>query len=319
MSSKTSTQPPITGNQYSINSGAWQAVITELGATLRVLRWQGHDIIVPFDPNKPAPCCNGWILSPYPNRLTSGQYTFNGVSYQVPINEPERGCALHGYSHAYFWSLEALEEDHVTLSWRAPALEGYPFDVTVSVTYVLDDSGLLETVSVRNDGETPAPWALGIHPWLSNGSNALGDAIQADNDRCTLQLDCRTHVTVDEHLLPTGEEPVDGTIYDLRESQLLKDRPFDDAWTDVERVADGSTSAIFTRPDGVQVTITGDKTINAWQVCTGTGFPAEIHQPGVAVEPMTAYADAFRSGKHLVTVEPGDEYTTVLGFTALRV
>jgi aldose 1-epimerase len=41
-----------------------------------------------------------------------------------------------------------------------------------------------------------------------------------------------THVTVDERLLPTGTEPVDGTKYDLREGRLLTQQPYDDAWTD---------------------------------------------------------------------------------------
>ena len=309
---------PRTGNQFSIHSGDWDAVITELGASLRVLRWQGTDIVVPFDPNKLIPCCNGWILAPYPNRVTKGQYTFDGVTYQMPINEPERGCSLHGYSHQYFWELEELQESQVTLSWRSPDLEGYPFDVTVTVTYALDDEGLHETITAHNNDSVPAPWALGIHPWLSNGRKAHGDAIQLDNDLCTLQLSCDTHVTVDDQLLPTGEEPVDGTTYDLRQATVLKDHPFDDAWTDVARASDGSTSAVFTRPDGVQVTLTGDSTINAWQACTGTGFPEAIHQPGVAVEPMTGYADAFRSGKHLVTLEPGADYTTRLGFSAQR-
>ena len=315
----STTLKPRTGNQFSIHAGEWEAVIAELGASLRVLRWQGTDIVVPFDPDALIPCCNGWILAPYPNRVTKGEYTFNGTTYQMPIDEPDRGCSLHGYAHNYMWELEELRESQVTLSWRAPDLQGYPFDVTVSVTYALDDDGLHETVTAHNNDSDAAPWALGIHPWLSNGRHAHGDAIQQDNDLCSLQLPCATHVTVDEHLLPTGEESVEGTSYDLRHSTLLKDHPFDDAWTDVERADDGSTSAVFTRPDGVQVTLTGDKTINAWQACTGTGFSEATHQPGVAVEPMTGYADAFRTGKYLVTLEPGADYSTRLGFAAQRV
>lgn len=57
---------PRTGNQYVISSGEWSAVVTELGASLRELKWRGEDLIVPFDPNKVIPCCNGWVLAPYP-------------------------------------------------------------------------------------------------------------------------------------------------------------------------------------------------------------------------------------------------------------
>lgn len=46
---------PRTGNQYVISSGEWSAVVTELGASLRELKWRGEDLIVPFDPNKVIP------------------------------------------------------------------------------------------------------------------------------------------------------------------------------------------------------------------------------------------------------------------------
>ena len=78
---------PRTGNQYVISSGEWSAVVTELGASLRELKWRGEDLIVPFDPNKVIPCCNGWVLAPYPNRVTNGQYSFDGEDYQMPIDE----------------------------------------------------------------------------------------------------------------------------------------------------------------------------------------------------------------------------------------
>ena len=42
---------PRTGNQYVISSGEWSAVVTELGASLRELKWrplrpeQGHSLL----------------------------------------------------------------------------------------------------------------------------------------------------------------------------------------------------------------------------------------------------------------------------------
>lgn len=309
---------PITGNQYAIKAGEWSAVVTELGASLRELKWRGTDIIVPFDPNKVIPCCNGWVLAPYPNRVTNGQYEFEGTHYQMPIDEFERQSALHGYAYRHMWELISLEESRVVLSWRSPAIAGYPFDITVTAIYALNDEGLTETFTVHNNGEIDAPWVFGIHPWLANGKHSTGAAITPDNEECSLALHCDTHVTVDEHLLPTGEEPVSG-IYDLRKGPSLAGRGFDDAWTDItNRGADGETSAIFTRPDGLQIVITGDSTINAWQVCTGNEIDAAVRQPGVAVEPMTAYADAFRTGKDLVTLKPNDDYTTVITFTTAK-
>lgn len=250
---------PRTGNQYAISAGEWSAVVTELGASLRELKWRGEDIIVPFDPDKVIPCCNGWVLAPYPNRVTNGQYSFDGEDYQMPIDEFDRQSSLHGYAYRYMWELEDLQESHVTLSWRSPDIAGYPFDITITATYALDENGLTETFTVHNNDAVKAPWAFGIHPWLANGKHATGPAITADNEPCRLELHCDTHVTVDEHLLPTGEEPVSG-IFDLRGNPTLEGRGFDDAWTDItNRSADGSTSAVFTRPDGIKVTLTATR------------------------------------------------------------
>ncbi len=134
----------------------------------------------------------------------------------------------------------------MTLSWRAPNMEGYPFDIVVTATYSLADDGLHLNISAYNNGDADAPWALAIHPWLANGFNGYGDEIDAHNAKCSLTVPGRTHVTVNENLIPTGTEPVDGTKYDLRKDTLLTEQPFDDAWTDLEHAEDGTVTAVFT-------------------------------------------------------------------------
>ena len=121
-----------------------------------------------------------------------------------------------------------------------------------------------------------------------------------------------THVTVDDRLLPTGTEPVDGTKYDFREPMKLDQQPYDDAWTDVKHAEDGTVTAMLYRPDGMAVEVGGDESITSFQVCTGTGFAPDNHPAGVAVEPQTAYANAFRSGKDVIVIKPGEVSSTTL-------
>ncbi|AKV55371.1 aldose 1-epimerase family protein [Bifidobacterium actinocoloniiforme DSM 22766] len=306
---------PRTGQQYSISHGDYQAIVTQQGATLRVLRYRGKDLIASFRQDQAIPCSNGCVLVPFPNRIEDGEYRFDGKTYHMPIDEHERGTAIHGYGYRYYWQLDELSESSVSLSWRTPSLPYYPFDLLVTVSYVLDEDGLTMIVSAKNQGGERAPWAFGIHPWLSNGQDHRGDAIQADNEACSLLVPCRTHVRVNDRLIPTGEETVQGD-YDLTDGPSLKGRSFDDAWCDPQRDRQGRSAAVLTRPDGIRLTLWGDKTINAWQVCTGTGFDASFRPAGVAVEPMTAYANAFRTGKDLVALEPGQTYTTQVGYRA---
>ena len=312
---------PRTGQQYSIRRGDFSAVVTELGAILRRFDYRDREILVPFDPDAPVPCCNGYVLVPYPNRLEDGEYRFEGHDYSLPIDERDRQTALHGLGYRYMWQLRTLTEDAVTLQWRVPNLAGYPFDVTVSVTYAITDDGLRMTVQARNAGPENAPWAFGIHPWLSNGRHGYGnEEIERDNAPCRLSLPADTHIiSSPDRLLPVGEEAVDGTDHDLRKGVTIAGHTFDDAWTDVHRDEDGSSTATFTRPDGIEVSLSGDRTIHSWQVCTGTGFPADAHPAGVAVEPMTAHANAFRSGRNLVTLRPDEPYATTVTYRVREV
>lgn len=312
---------PRTGNQYTITYGDYSAVICQLAAKIRKFEYQGEEIFCSFGPNDLTPTCNGYVLAPWPNRIENGEYDFNGVHYCAPVNEyhpAPRNNANHGYAYHYMWDLVALTDSSVTLSLRFPNLDGYPFDVTVTVTYALDEHGMTVTATARNDDNKPAPWALGFHPWLANGKKGTtSEERDADSAACHLQIDANLHVTVNDKLIPTGTEPVAG-IYDLREGPALEGRSFDDAWVDVNRSADGSTTTVFTRPDGITVKLIGDSTINAWQCYTATGAPFEEHPAGVAVEPMTAPANAFRTGDHLTVINAGESVTTVVRYEVTR-
>lgn len=308
---------PRTGQQFSISHGDYSAVITELGATLRVFRYRGSDVTVALGPDDIVPCCEGRPLIPFPNRLAHGEYDFDGQHYQLPINEPERDNAIHGFGMNYYWTLEKLTESSVTLSWRVPLMPGYPFSLIVFMIYTLDDNGLHISCDAHNHGTGPAPWALALHPWFANGEDAHGDAIDAVTARCSLEIPANVHVLANENLIPTGTEPVDGTKFDFRKERLLNEQPYDDALTGLTHAADGTVTAVFTRPDGRRVAIIGDESITSFQVCTGTGFPEAIHPAGVAVEPQTAYANAFNTKTDLIEIAPGGTAHTTITYRVL--
>ena len=59
-----------------------------------------------------------------------------------------------------------------------------------------------------------------------------------------------------------------------------------------------------------------DAATQAWQVCTGDTV-AHIARRGVAAEPMTCIADAFRTGNDLVHLAPGASHTITWGLALL--
>lgn len=309
--------PSRNGQEFTIEHGDWRAVVAEQGAGLRELTWRGEHVTVPYGADEAPTCMAGQILVPFPNRIAAGVYEFEDVRYELPIDEHERNNAIHGYGYRQYWTLDRLSASSVALHWRVPLMKGYPFDVLVRAEYALDDDGLRMLVEAENHGDVDAPWAMAIHPWIANGGEASGDAIDALNARCTLEMPARTHVVVDENLIPVGSEPVEGTPYDYRAAAPLSHQPIDDAWTDLEHEDDGSVAAVFTRLDGLRVRVAGDRTITSFQVCDASGFPEAEHPCGVAIEPQTAYANAFNTGVDLVSIAPGESHATRLSIGVL--
>jgi aldose 1-epimerase len=291
------------GTQHHLTRGDQSAVIASVGASVRSYRVGDRDLVLPYEETEIAPAFSGKILAPWPNRLRDGKYTFDGTDYEVPVSEHVRQTALHGLLAFHDYAAVAEGEDHVTLEHTIVPSTGYPWAVRVRVTYTLADTGLEVHVEATNLSSSAAPYGLGSHPWLSPGDASL--------DECTLQIDATQHVTVDDRLLPTGTEPVAGA-YDLVEAGSLRDRDLDDAWVDLRRDADGLSWIRLTDGQGVTVALWADAAYQAWQVCTGDHVPV-ISRRGVAAEPMTCVADAFRTGDDLIRLEPGATHEATWG------
>jgi len=296
---------PLSGTQVHLSHGAQRATIATVGAALREYTVDGSDVVVPFTEDEVAPAFHGMVLAPWPNRLTDGRYSFGGRDLQLAITEPARNTALHGLACWDDWTVAEASADAATLVLDLPASPGYPFSLRVSMTYALADAGLTITTTALNTGAIALPYGVGYHPWISPGAGSLDD--------CTLQIDADTLVTVDDRLLPTGTTPVADDM-DYREARTLAGSDLDDAFVDPIRDADGLSWARLARGDGSTVAIWMDRAAKAWQVCTGNHVsPASTQRTGVAIEPMSCIADAFRTGDDLVTLEPGECHTLTWG------
>ena len=224
--------------------------------------------------------------------------------------------ALHGLVMWQRWSVEPRSTTPRTRTGRpspsrlrlAPS-GGYPFDLLLSTTYRLTATGLHVQTTATNLGTATAPYGVGFHPWLSPGDGSI--------DECTLRLDAATRVLVDDRLLPVGTEPVSGA-YDLREPRPVRGLDLDDAYVDVLRDEDGLSWMRLTGADGRTAAVWMDESMDTWQVCTGDHLgAAEWCRTGVAAEPMSCLADAFRTGDRLVRLEPGASHEVTWGLALL--
>ena len=93
MVSLTGAQVPLSGAQYDIAAGDYQATVTELGAGLRLLRHHGQPVITEYETDVLPPAGSGQLLCPWPNRVDHGRYSIGGVHVPagpVRAGQPER-------------------------------------------------------------------------------------------------------------------------------------------------------------------------------------------------------------------------------------
>lgn len=297
-----------TGEQFlletSTASGDLQATITAVAAGIRTLSINGIDLVPAYGEDQAPPMGAGIVLAPWPNRIRDGRWTHEGVTRQLAITEPARNNAIHGLLRYTEYTPIARERDSVTLRATIYPQLGYPFLLGTAVHYELVADGLQVTHFVENLGVEAAPVALGSHPYLKIGGVPTADL--------TLRLDAASHVEVDDRLLPTGEVPVDGTDWDFREGRRVGDVELDDAFGELAS-EDGQVLHTLSAPDGRSVSIWADDEFDYVQVFTTREFPGEDGDVAIAVEPMTAPAEAFNSGRGLRWLAPGEEWQLTWG------
>lgn len=300
------------GEQHEIDGSGYRAVVTESGASLRLLEHDGRPLVLGWDEDAMSASGRGQLLAPWPNRIRDGRWSHEGRDLQLPLSEPALHNASHGLVRWAAWTLEERTDHSVSLVLRLLPQPGYPFALDLHVLYDLSAEGLTVTVTATNIGQAPAPYAVGAHPYLTTGRGPVDD--------WELTLPAATRLLVDDRLIPTGREDVRDTDLDFRIARPIRGTSLDTAFTDLTR--DGAGRAEV----AVRDTRTGDQTVlwmdegHRWvQVFTGDALPAHP-RASLAVEPLTAPPDAFNSGEDVVVLapagSPGDERSVSWGIHA---
>jgi aldose 1-epimerase len=285
-------------------------VITQVAAGIRSYSVGGVDVTEPFDEASTPPSGCGVVLVPWPNRVKDATWWYRDESGSVSqqrlaVTEPARGNAIHGLLRYAPYLPILRARDSITLGATVYPQLGYPFLLDTTVRYGLSAEGLTVEHTIANAGRSDAPVAVGSHPYLK-----IGDVDTAD---LVLRLDATTHFEVDERMNVVGEHPVDGSDYDLRGGRRVGDLRLDDGFGGVLHHG-GRGEHSLTAPDGRSVALWVDDAFGFVQAFTHRSF-ATLPDGGVAiaVEPMTAPADALNSGQGLRWLSPGETFTARWG------
>ena len=297
---------PVAGAKHElvlhIGDRTAQAVITEMAAAVRQLRIDGVDLIPGSEDCTTAPFSCGAVLVPWPNRVRDGRWHRDGRTHQLEINDVVHGSALHGLLSDVVHQVLARTASSITLGAQVNPSPGYPFRLSAQVCYRLVADGLVATHTVRNIGSERAPVAIGAHPFLM-----IGDV---PTETLTLTVNASHHIDVDDRLTPTGLTAVGGTGWDLRGGRRIAELDLDDAFSGL---APGAAHTLRA-PDGRTVFLWTDESFGFVHVFITRAFPhGEQFVTAVALEPMTAPANALNSGVGLRWLAPGESMSASWG------
>ncbi|HEY8176654.1 MAG TPA: aldose epimerase family protein [Gemmatimonadaceae bacterium] len=198
----------------------------------------------------------GAIVGRYANRIARGQFTLDGVTYQLVRNNSPN--SLHGGVRGFdkvLWTAEPLTGGSgvsVVLRYASrDGEEGYPGNVNVRVTYALTPTDEL-VVDYEASADKATPINLSQHTYWNLHGSGRGDILDH-----VLTLDASAFTPVDSTLIPTGDiTPVEGTPFDFRAAtpvgarieqhheQLRYGRGYDHNWVLDRRGGAGSADLI---------------------------------------------------------------------------
>lgn len=214
------------------NSQGASAKFITYGATLTELHVKDRngkigDVVLGFDDlqgylgNHPF---FGATVGRYANRIAKGMFTLDGKTYHLPINNAPN--SLHGGEQGFsrrVWKGEPLnltDGAGVRFTYLSKDGEqGYPGNVTATVTYVLTNKNELK---IEYTAETDQGTVINLtnHSYFNLSGSGSGDIL-----KYVLYLNADKYTPVDSTLIPTGEiASVAGTPLDFRKPTAIGER-----------------------------------------------------------------------------------------------
>ncbi len=163
----------------------------------------------------------GCVVGRYANRIAKGQFTIDGETYQLPINN--NGQTLHGGLKGLdlvVWDVVSVSENTIELTYTSPdGEEGFPGNLMINMTYTLTADNELQ-IDYTAITDKPTVINLSHHGFF----NLKGESNGTINDHL-LTINGSSIVPVNEVLIPYGDlMPVEDTPFDFRIATAIGDR-----------------------------------------------------------------------------------------------
>lgn len=285
-------------SEIELTHGAWSAVVSSHGASLRGLQHEGRPVVTGYRGTGNKQGGQGDVLIPFAGRVKAGRYTWDGVEHQLPLTDKDGPNAIHGFVRMVPWTVELSVAHAAVFSLQFAGAEGYPFPLELRVAYTLDDAGLHVACAITNTGSADAPVAMGFHPYFTVGSDTV------DGDTFTLPFG---EVLEFEHLIPTGNVlDVAAAELDFRDGRMIGATRFNHCFGAPARDGDGLARVSLGNGDR-RLVVWMDESFGYVVVYTGEALPPALRRTSIAIEPMSGATDSLNHpawGLHRLA--PGD-------------
>lgn len=206
--------------QYTLHCGALSCEILTYGGALRTLRVPDRsgvpvDVVLGFDTLEDYRRQDkyiGALIGRFANRIGGASFDLDGTHYLLAANDGENH--LHGGLTGFdkqVWTVEEASADTLVLSLLSPdGQENYPGNLSVQVTYRLENSGL--TIEYRAECDRDTLCNLTNHAYFNLNGHDSGPILSQE-----IQIAASRYTPTDAHSIPTGAlAPVEHTPMDLQ-------------------------------------------------------------------------------------------------------
>ena len=164
---------------------------------------------------------HGAVVGPFANRIANAQFTIDGETYQLPVNNGE--ASLHSGPDSWYRKVWDYEKNgnEATFSLESPDGEfGFPGNRTVKVTYTLTDDNELK-IDYEITTDKTSPINVTNHTYFNLNGEGRGTIL----DHVLVINAGKSTPVIDASMIPTGEiEDIRGTALDFTNPQKIGER-----------------------------------------------------------------------------------------------
>ena len=277
----------------------------------------GHDNLQDYV-TPPGERFLGACVGPVANRIGGASFQVDGEMFNTPVNDNGKNTLHGGFKGVdnLVWDVVSSCDTAIVLHLLHPdALEGYPGNLDMVMTYALNANGEF-TVTYSGHTDKPTPVNFTHHPFFCLRGEGVGRV-----EEYRMWIKASHYLPIDPLSIPTGEiAPVEGTPFDFRtphaigqrigeeNEQLRNARGYDHNWC-LDKETDGveKVCRVEDPVTGRWVEVLTDQP--GMQFYSGNFFEGNEYRASLALETQK-FPDAVNHENFTPTVlRPGEEYT----------